>query len=183
VNIGIAISDGAGPAIRDVLGHGHSFARRGRRHMLVCFAAGGLWSTGLPDFAVANPPPGGGRSLLSTIDSVRFASPVRDRSGVHQEKTSVSALDLRLPIDSMSTVTSSRATVASHSGDDLDDPLARPNSREATFPVMRSPEVWLRRVHREGVPIVRLWNSKSALLSIGLNQKGKPGLWLIQKVP
>ncbi len=38
-----------------------------------------------------------------------------------------------------------------------------------------------RRVHREGLPVARLWESKSALVSIGLNQKGKPGLWLIQK--
>jgi hypothetical protein len=31
------------------------------------------------------------------------------------------------------------------------------------------------------VPIARLWESHSALLSLGLNQRGKPGLWLIQK--
>jgi len=29
--------------------------------------------------------------------------------------------------------------------------------------------------------LLRLWESKSALLSVGLNQKGKAGLWLIQK--
>lgn len=181
MNIGIAISDGAGPAIHDVFCHGHAMAKRGRRHILVCFAAGGLWSAGLSDSAVANPPLGGGRTLLSTIDSVRLALPGRDRSGGHQEKTSAPALDLRLPIDSMPT--SSPVRVGSHSGDDTDDPLGRPISRVENFPVMRSPDVWLRRVHKEGVPIVRLWNSKSALLSIGLNQKGKPGLWLIQKVP
>jgi len=38
------------------------------------------------------------------------------------------------------------------------------------------------RVHREGLPVARLWENKSALLSLGLNQKGKPGLWLIQKI-
>jgi hypothetical protein len=48
---------------------------------------------------------------------------------------------------------------------------------------MRPPEIWLDRIRREGVPIARLWNSKSALLSLGLNEKGKPGLWLIQKIP
>ena len=53
---------------------------------------------------------------------------------------------------------------------------------EVHIPMMSQQETWLHRVHREGVPIVRLWNSKSALLSIGFNQKGKPGLWLIQKV-
>jgi hypothetical protein len=37
------------------------------------------------------------------------------------------------------------------------------------------------RVRREGVPIARLWESHSALVSLGLNSRGKPGLWLIQK--
>jgi hypothetical protein len=39
-----------------------------------------------------------------------------------------------------------------------------------------------RRVHREGLPVARLWENKSALVSLGLNQKGKPGLWIIQKL-
>jgi hypothetical protein len=38
------------------------------------------------------------------------------------------------------------------------------------------------RVHREGVPVARLWENKSALVSLGLNQRGKPGLWIIQKI-
>ena len=42
---------------------------------------------------------------------------------------------------------------------------------------------FVRRVQREGLPLARLWQSKSALLSIGLNAKGKPGLWLTQKIP
>lgn len=37
------------------------------------------------------------------------------------------------------------------------------------------------RFHREGLPLARLWESKSALVSLGLNQKGKPGLWIVQK--
>jgi hypothetical protein len=44
-------------------------------------------------------------------------------------------------------------------------------------------EELLRRVHREGLPVARLWENKSALVSLGLNQRGKPGLWIIQKVP
>ena len=38
------------------------------------------------------------------------------------------------------------------------------------------------RVHREGLPVARLWENKSALVSLGLNQRGKPGLWIIQKI-
>jgi hypothetical protein len=37
------------------------------------------------------------------------------------------------------------------------------------------------RVRREGLPVARLWQNHSALVSIGLNQRGKPGLWLTQK--
>ena len=43
-------------------------------------------------------------------------------------------------------------------------------------------EEFARRVHREGLPIARLWESHSALVSLGLNQRGKPGIWLVQKV-
>jgi hypothetical protein len=35
--------------------------------------------------------------------------------------------------------------------------------------------------HREGLPVARLWENHSALVSLGLNGKGKPGLWLVQK--
>jgi hypothetical protein len=48
-------------------------------------------------------------------------------------------------------------------------------------PMSRSQEL-VQRVHREGLPIARLWQNKSALLSLGLNQKGKPGHWLTQKI-
>jgi len=47
---------------------------------------------------------------------------------------------------------------------------------------MSRAEEFARRVHREGLPIARLWESHSALVSLGLNQRGKPGIWLIQKV-
>ncbi len=39
-----------------------------------------------------------------------------------------------------------------------------------------------RRIHREGLPVARLWETRSALVSLGLSPRGKPGIWLIQKV-
>lgn len=42
-------------------------------------------------------------------------------------------------------------------------------------------EQFARRFHREGLPVARLWENKSALVSLGLNEKGKPGLWIVQK--
>jgi hypothetical protein len=48
---------------------------------------------------------------------------------------------------------------------------------------MSKAEYLAQRVQREGVPIARLWESRSALLQVGFSPRGKPGLWLIQKVP
>jgi len=42
-------------------------------------------------------------------------------------------------------------------------------------------EEFAQHVRREGLPLARLWENKSALLSLGLNKKGKPGLWIVQK--
>jgi hypothetical protein len=47
--------------------------------------------------------------------------------------------------------------------------------------VMSRAESFARRFHREGLPVARLWENHSALISLGLNAKGKPGLWLVQK--
>jgi hypothetical protein len=40
---------------------------------------------------------------------------------------------------------------------------------------------FVHRAHREGLPVARLFESKSALLHLGLSPRGKPGLWLVQK--
>jgi hypothetical protein len=42
-------------------------------------------------------------------------------------------------------------------------------------------EQLIRQVKREGMPLARLWQNDQALVSLGLNRKGKPGLWIIQK--
>jgi hypothetical protein len=47
--------------------------------------------------------------------------------------------------------------------------------------VMSRAETFARHFHREGLPVARLWENHSALLSLGLNGRGKPGLWLVQK--
>jgi len=46
-----------------------------------------------------------------------------------------------------------------------------------------SPESLARRVHNEGLPLARLWENHAVLISLGVNPKGKMGLWLIQKMP
>ncbi len=47
--------------------------------------------------------------------------------------------------------------------------------------IMGSVEAFAHRVRHEGLPVARLWENHAALVSLGLNPKGKPGLWLVQK--
>jgi hypothetical protein len=55
------------------------------------------------------------------------------------------------------------------------------NLRSGSTPTQPSMEERVRLARRNGLPVARLWESKSALLHLGFNQKGKPGLWIIQK--
>jgi hypothetical protein len=41
---------------------------------------------------------------------------------------------------------------------------------------------FVRRTQHEGLPVARLFESKSALVHLGFSPKGKPGLWLVQKI-
>ena len=39
----------------------------------------------------------------------------------------------------------------------------------------------VRLFRRDGFPVARLWENRSALVHLGFNAKGKPGLWVVQK--
>jgi hypothetical protein len=164
---------------------------------LMCAAASGLCGLGLMSSAIASPPFNRGRSSLSTIDSARSIV-VASRSLAHQEHTSNNQLDLRTPGDFPQVAMQGAAAApalapfpsAIHHLDlgkadrRTDDRIQRTalGTGEQSFRTMSQAEIFVRRIHREGLPVARLWESKSALVSIGLNQKGKPGLWLTQKV-
>lgn len=158
-------------------------------------AASGLFGLGLLSSATASSPFNGGGSP-ATVEAARPMS-VTTRSFLHQEHASNAQLDLRLPADSSPAIIPRGAAApasppfpsAIHHLDlgkadlDTDDrvPLPALGASRLSFQVMSRAQIFVRRVHREGLPIARLWESKSALLSIGLNQRGKPGLWLSQK--
>jgi hypothetical protein len=133
---------------------------------------------GLLSSAAANPPLRKDKPVLSAV-------PAQE-----PENASTAHLDLRLPMNySAATIdppdnAHSPASSFRRSYYDVservfaaalhtDDPSFRMASRSAIF---------VNRVRREGLPFARLWESKSALLSIGLNRNGKPGLWLTQKI-
>ena len=160
-------------------------------------AASGLCGLCFLSSAIASPPSSRGRSSASAADSARFLS-MAGRSFAQQHALTTQ-LDLRSPgASAPATAMHDPATapVATpfpstiHHLDlgkaDLgtDDRFQQPalGIAEPRFRMMSQPEILARRLHREGLPVARLWESKSAFLSIGLNQRGKPGLWLIQKV-
>ena len=66
-------------------------------------------------------------------------------------------------------------------GDDGNTPLPSLGLGASHARIMGRAEAFAHRVHREGLPVARLWENHSALVSLGLNSKGKPGLWLVQK--
>jgi hypothetical protein len=88
-------------------------------------------------------------------------------------------LDLRPP-ESSKLMDSEVGSANRHASSDDNSVSANFIQLSAVRP-MGAAEEFARRVHREGLPVARLLETKSALVSLGLNQKGKPGLWLIQK--
>jgi hypothetical protein len=63
------------------------------------------------------------------------------------------------------------------SQDQVQPPALGPDGMRSRLPV----QDFVQRIHREGIPVARLFESKSALVHLGLSPKGKPGLWLVQK--
>jgi hypothetical protein len=131
-----------------------------------------------------------GVALLNTA----LAAPPTRSSGGHgllapgtasAAPVSIAHLDLRLPVDALDDT----AKYATQFPSALHRPtlaaLQQSGGGSDAATNARTPgrlEELARRVRREGLPIARLWQNKSALVSLGLNQRGKPGLWLIQKV-
>jgi hypothetical protein len=77
-----------------------------------------------------------------------------------------------------------RTQLGAMTGAAADQPGAAPSGAGLAALRMESKvQEWERRVPREGLPVARLWETKTALLHVGLSPRGKPGLWLIQKVP
>jgi len=141
----------------------------------------GLCGLGAASFAVASPPLMGRGGIVTRVAGDIHPTP-QNRS-----ISSLGRLDLRVPTD-MSNASDATSQIR------FPSPRRTPESANDKYQlpalgtdgpqvrVMGGAEEFVRRVHREGLPVVRLWESNSALLSLGLNQRGKPGLWLVQKV-
>jgi hypothetical protein len=93
------------------------------------------------------------------------------------------SLDLRAPATAMLVADKTSEASAVHRQTLGERPDFEVSSSEATHaPTPGSLEAFGQRFRREGLPVARLWENKSALVHVGLNQKGKPGLWIVQKV-
>jgi hypothetical protein len=140
--------------------------------------------------AVAGPPPGNSAGgLLGRASGLLGATASRSPAS----RLDFQRLDLRppealpggrapAPIGGPQAVfpSAKRTQLGTTSGAEEDLPGA---THWATLRMESKVQEMERRVPHEGLPIARLWETKSALLHFGLNPKGKPGLWLIQKVP
>ena len=141
----------------------------------------------LPNAGAAVPSPSDGQVKYSSVPATRLAAPstTSDKSR---------RLDLRPPeivsSDKLFERSSEPHTAfTSFSRHDLvsmhDDSGAAQSSHTAPANNERTltrTEVLANQFRRQGLPVARLWENDSALVHLGLNQRGKPGLWIVQKL-
>jgi hypothetical protein len=178
----------------DIFGKTHRATTYKNKHRLTGVIAG-VCGFCLLSSAVASPPISQEGSSLSVKNLVRSMS-VASRSVVRQDMQPSAHFDLRAPRDPSQTIFRGSANSLAFNPfpsviHQLDAGKANFASDyrsstamligELNFQVMGQAEILARRIHREGLPVARLLETKSALLSVGLNQRGKPGLWLTQK--
>ena len=122
---------------------------------------------------------------LGLVGPALAAQPILQKTALHLEPHT--SLDLRPSLAAMTA--SEKPSAAFPSGlhrqtlgaqEDIRLPSLGFESAQA--PAKGRAQEFVSRVRREGLPVARLWQNNSALVSIGLNQRGKPGLWLIQKI-
>jgi hypothetical protein len=158
----------------------------GKNHSRSLTAAvlAGILALAFASLAVAAPPSRGGILGWASSDSSRPNIPNRSSGG----RADFGRLDLRAPTDLPGDTKPTDAPSApipfparrtAMSLHDNDRTTLGPD--EPQLKVSGGMQEVARRFHREGLPVARLWESHSALVSLGLNQRGKPGLWLIQK--
>jgi hypothetical protein len=117
--------------------------------------------------------------------SSAMAAPPQNRPTLARAQSQVQPaghLDLRAPSPAVD-VSEKTASFPSMRGRSLgsQEPVRLPALGADSMRYRPAVQDFVQRVHREGVPVARLFESKSALVHLGLSPKGKPGLWLVQK--
>lgn len=176
-----------------------------RKIRLISMAASCVCTLGLLNSAFAFPPFGRGIASHPTTEAAHPASLI-GKSVVRSAPMSTPALDLRAPKEQApqaaregagALASASFPSPIHHSeigmtdpgiGDRSADVRTRPAALGAdamSIQEMSQGQIIAQRIQhmrREGLPVARLWESPSAALSIGLNQRGKPGLWFTQRM-
>jgi hypothetical protein len=111
--------------------------------------------------------------------------PIQQKAALHAEPRV--SLDLRPSVAAMAAFENPPAAFPSglHRqpiGPQEDIRLPSLGFESAQAPARGRAQEFVSHARREGLPIAKLWQNKSAMVSLGLNQRGKPGLWLVQKI-
>jgi hypothetical protein len=129
---------------------------------------------------------------LFLLASGAFAAPPQGRLSSLQPRMSgqipvpAQHLDLRLPsyaMEARGTAEKSPSAFPSMARrqNTAQEPVELPILGSDGMRTRPSIQDFVHKVHREGLPVARLFETKSALVHLGLSPKGKPGLWLVQK--
>jgi hypothetical protein len=149
-----------------------------------------LCTVGMVFTALGAPPPRRGTSGLGVVaETSRTLGPTGHAAfqrPAFRGGAQASHLDLRPPttIFGSTSVDKDTAFVAMHRqapGAEQPDRFSQLGGDLPQRRIMGRPEEIVNRFRHEGLPVARLWENHAALVSLGLNQRGKPGLWIIQK--
>jgi hypothetical protein len=127
--------------------------------------------------------------VLFLLASGAFAAPpqMRLQSRMQgQVQAPVQLLDLRLPSHAMEARGIAEKSPGAfpsmaHRQNSAQEQVQLPSLGSDAMHARPTIQDFVHRVHREGLPVARLFETKSALVHLGLSPKGKPGLWLVQK--
>jgi hypothetical protein len=144
---------------------------------MALFGACGLMNCGLMNVVLAAPP---GRAAAHWNTQASTQVPLSLRAPLDLHLPAAAALASQSSAQAPANFPSALHRAALGAQERIQLPALGADTQQAH--IESHMEELARRVHREGVPVARLWENKSALVSLGLNQRGKPGLWLVQKV-
>jgi hypothetical protein len=119
--------------------------------------------------------------------SSAIAAPPQNRAVQARAQSQIQApgqhLDLRAPSPAVdaSEKTSSFPSMSRRRSPGFQEPVRLPALGVDGMRSRLTAQDFVQRVRHEGLPVARLFESKSALVHLGLSPKGKPGLWLVQK--
>jgi hypothetical protein len=159
-----------------------------RKNLLHAIVVQGFFGLALSSVAMASPPSNGSR-LVTMISG--DASTTRQSGQTHPaSRLDFGRLDLSAPKE-LPGSTSASIPVPSERASSERGPLTRENEQDqlpglgTDGPQAKSMgrlQQFAHNAGHEGLPVARLWENHSALVSLGLSPRGKPGLWLIQKI-